>query len=48
VDTRAAGTTKQVRVNLPVLSSVRSGALVLKPLQAGRSVQIDGIAFGRS
>ncbi len=48
VETRASGTARKVLVPLPLLPSVRTGALTLRPLQAGRTVQIDGIAFGRA
>jgi hypothetical protein len=47
VDTRAATTAHQVKVAV-LLPAVRTGAFVLQPLQAGRLVQVDGVAFGRA
>lgn len=48
VSTYAATTQRQVKIALPVQAAVRSGALVLKSVTAGKQVIIDGVALGRA
>lgn len=48
VDTRASTTLRAVKVVLSLQPVMRTGALSLRPTTAGRTVQVDGIAFGRS
>ena len=48
VSTYAAIAQRDVKIALPLLSSLRSGRFVLKAVTAGKNVIIDGVAFGRT